>query len=510
MAKNNAVTNTDQVTQTDRNALGRQPDGTPATGGSTSGGGGGGSPTGPAGGALSGTYPNPGIAAVIAAGGPIGDATHVAQVTYNAAGQLTAVTSVPIAFPSGSVGVPSSGPIYGRLRKSIAGAISSSSDMVWAAPDVYNVEDYGAAPFNIAAGATNDAAFAAAVAACLAAGGGTIYIPQTYYLTATITVSSATNLCFRGNGSAASHLVQNTANIGILSVTQGARDTVTQVKGLAFDPAAASTATCITVSNASAAANDLVSNFTAQDIVISAFGGNIARFPFDCGLNLKGLWNSHIYEFVFCGRPSTTNSAIRWENNAPSIAIGLYVIGGNIVGSAKCFDIRNDGTVNGIQGVQICDMNLIGVSYAVYSDGCIGLQVTNCDINANLGAIFGTGVNGQIDQAEISNNLIYSHLANSFGIAGGFVRSTMTGNTFIADIAAAGTKGIDLQSSQCIAISTNTFWRYKTTYITTDAGGRYNNVSGNTAMHVGTGAAANPYLNSGGATNSFVNNIFEP
>lgn len=38
---------------------------------------------------------------VITAGGPIGDSTHVAQVTYNANGQITAISSVAIVFPSG-------------------------------------------------------------------------------------------------------------------------------------------------------------------------------------------------------------------------------------------------------------------------------------------------------------------------------------------------------------------------------------------------------------------------
>lgn len=55
------------------------------------------SPTGAAGGALAGTYPNPTITPVITAAGPVGDSTHVAAVTVNAAGQVTALTSVAIA-----------------------------------------------------------------------------------------------------------------------------------------------------------------------------------------------------------------------------------------------------------------------------------------------------------------------------------------------------------------------------------------------------------------------------
>lgn len=60
-------------------------------------------PSGSAGGDLTGTYPNPTLAAIISAGGPIGSATVSPIITYDAKGRLTAVSSATITPAVGSI-----------------------------------------------------------------------------------------------------------------------------------------------------------------------------------------------------------------------------------------------------------------------------------------------------------------------------------------------------------------------------------------------------------------------
>lgn len=60
-------------------------------------------PTGAAGGDLTGTYPNPTLAAVVTAGGPTGSATVAPIITYDAKGRLTTVSSATITPAIGSV-----------------------------------------------------------------------------------------------------------------------------------------------------------------------------------------------------------------------------------------------------------------------------------------------------------------------------------------------------------------------------------------------------------------------
>ena len=116
--------------------------------------------------------------------------------------------SVSGSYPSFTVGstavaIPTTGNRYSRLRKDISGTIGSASDMSWAGPYVFNINDYGAS--TSASASTNTAAIVAAFAAATI-NGGCVYVPQGVFNCNKITVTITENVAFTGEGQDASVL----------------------------------------------------------------------------------------------------------------------------------------------------------------------------------------------------------------------------------------------------------------------------------------------------------------
>ena len=86
------------------------------------------------------------------------------------------------------------------------------------------------------------------------------------------------------------------------------------------------------------------------------------------------------------------------------------------------------------------------------------------------------------------------------------MRSSISGNSFIALGGKSGTRGLSL-TGKGLSITGNSFYQHTDTYITSSA--EYSIISSNTATKVPGPVATTPYSISGTGTTS-ANNIYEP
>ncbi len=408
---NPATANTDKVGITDRAAGGPKPDNTPVGGPGATGGGGGG-PTGPAGGDLTGTYPNPTLAAIVAATGPIGDATHVAAVTIDAKGRVTTLTSVAIT----AANLPSGGAIYQRLAKNSA----TNYDAGWYGPDVFNVADYGMVPNNTGVGGANVTAFNAAAAAAVSYSGtgkgATIYFPDgLWYVNSVLTVTfgNSNYITVKGNGQNASFIVIQTASQDALKLDlSNAGDTTIKNHGtvceLGFLATAGITGNRAIWFDYGTAAFDQHYNggSTVRDIFIYNNNSNSGGYTY--GVHLLACWASSVLNVWGYGNSSTYTAA-----SVPGAGDG---------GAGSGAFIIVEGGVNQLltnlyyeywsEGVQIVPLGGIGAAGLVPQ----GTQITNISCVETFGMLHayqnsgGHGADGlkcinwQCDNGNTANN----------------------------------------------------------------------------------------------------------
>jgi hypothetical protein len=331
------------------------------------------------------------------------------------------------------------------------------------------------------------------------------------------------------------------------------------------NPNVMSTLQCIRYEVSQIADDDAHTNLQVSNLSITPpFGAG----TWAIGLDLYRVHNGSIINYQYAGNNAGGGTGIVFQQSgsgAPSGAkksMACFIQGCQINLCHTGVRIKD-----AMETCLIQECVMVGLVYGVYSDYCIHLGVSNSHINVNpagvtgvacifssggiftagafvvglsyvivtvgttnftaigaasntVGVVFvatgiGTGdgtatisgATGDVDQSIIVGNLLYSQgYANLAGIKGGFVRSSFSGNSFIALGLQSGTRGISV-TGKGLSITGNSFYQHTDSYITSSAD--YSIISSNTATIDPGVVATTPYRITGTGTTS-VNNIYEP
>lgn len=448
--------------------------------------------------------------------GPI---TSVGNATSVAAQTGTGSTFVMQASPTlttPALGTPTSG-----LLNSCASNINATGNVARTfqarAGDVFNVRDFGAVGDD-----SNDdttAIAAALLAACSASRGATLYFPHgVYKVSDTFTGSFGVNdqmygLTITGDGIGTTIIKQYGTNKGVFHITNTAVAGCLTLKDFSCwnQSGVMSTLQCIRYEVSQIANDDAHSNLQVSNLSITPpFGAG----TWTIGLDLYRVHNGSITNYQYAGDNAGGGTGIVFQQSGSGAPSGAKK-------SMACFiqgcqmNLCNTGVriKDAMETCLIQECVMVGLVYGVYSDYCIHLGVSNSHINVNpasvtgVACIFSSGTGGDVDQSIIIGNLLYSQgYANLVGIQGGFVRSSFSGNSFIALGGQSGTKGISV-TGKGLSITGNSFYQHTDSYITSSA--TYSIISSNTATIDPGAVATTPYSITGTGTTS-ANNIYEP
>jgi hypothetical protein len=324
-----------------------------------------------------------------------------------------------------------------------------------------NVKDFGA----VGDGVTyDDAAFAAAVAAIVASGGGVLYVPAGEYRLADrvdIVVPNREHVAVKGDGKYTTQLqfegVTVKGGIRFESTATALYDRPTfEIENIGLIPMTDDCGTALSASwaddqNVEAALT--VKGLLANRRSVANGVGSWTR-----GIDGNHARNSTIADFYFIGKQGVTKEAVRLDGQ--STAVDIY--------DCHILEAETGIIAQGVcEGLNVNQCNIVAVRYGVRHDIATGaepqLSVANSHINATDVCVWSNNV----QQGGIVNNLFYAFsglgVVNPWWgviISGDLSRSMkVIGNSFEKDGGHNGptTHGIHITGGHSYVITGNQF-----------------------------------------------------
>jgi hypothetical protein len=353
---------------------------------------------------------------------------------------------------------------------------------------------------------------------------------------------------------------------GVFNITNVSCLGCLTIKDLSFwNISGMSTDACIKYAVSEVREDDAHANLRVDNVFIGAnFGSN----TWVIGLDLYRVHNGNIYNYQYCGDNNRGGTGIVFQKYGSATTYGGNKSMACFIQGCQ-FNLCNTGVrlKDSMETCLIQESLMVGLVYGVYADYCIHLGVSNSHINVNpavgagVACIYSSGTSGDVDQSVIMGNLLYCQqteivvsggsfvVGQSYkiatlgttdftligaasntvgviftatgvgsgdgtavlqsyliGISGGFVRSSISGNSFIALGGKSGTRGLSL-TGKGLSITGNSFYQHTDSYITSSA--EYSIISSNTATKDPGPVATTPYSITGTGTTS-ANNIYQP